>query len=124
MRLSAANGSGLNIIGALFVNISGESSLGEFFQTKQLCYVADGVDKMLLSRGACEKLGIINKKFPAVGFADNGKSESIAVNNVTHSPGGNLQYASFTLQQRFLPFFYVKSSSNLKPNDSFEICSS
>ena len=61
MRLSAANGSGLNIIGALFVNISGESSLGEFFQTKQLCYVADGVDKMLLSRGACEKLGIINK---------------------------------------------------------------
>ena len=51
--------------------------------------------------------------------------------NYLHVVGDNdevvryqLQYASFTLQQRFLPFFYVKSSSNLKPNDSFEICSS
>ena len=35
-----------------------------------------------------------------------------------------IQYASFTLRQRFLPFFYVKSWSNLKPNGSFEICSS
>ena len=35
-----------------------------------------------------------------------------------------IQYAAFTLRQRFLPFFYVKSWSNLKPNDSFEICSS
>ena len=34
----------------------------------------------------------------------------------------HIQCAAFTLQQRFLPFFYVKSSSNLKPNDSFEIC--
>ena len=33
-----------------------------------------------------------------------------------------IQCAAFTLWQRFLPFFYVKSSSNLKPNDSFEIC--
>ena len=72
--------------------------MGEFFQTKQLCYVADGVDKMLLSRGACEKLGIINKKFPAVGSADNGRSESIPVNNVTHSPGGNLNDEHFDLE--------------------------
>ena len=44
-----------------------------------------------------------------------------------HAPNQSahhLQYASFTLQQRFLPFFYVKSSSNLKANDRFEICSS
>ena len=35
-----------------------------------------------------------------------------------------IQYASFILRQWFLPFFYVKSGSNLKPNGSFEICSS
>ena len=56
MRLSGANGSGLNILGAIFVDISGESSLGKVFHTKQLCYVAEGVDKMILSREACEKL--------------------------------------------------------------------
>ena len=35
----------------------------------------------------------------------------------------SIQYASFTLQQWFLPFFYVKSWSNLTPNGSFKICS-
>ena len=65
MRLSGANGSGINILGALFVNISGESSLGKVYSTKQLCYVAGGVDKM--SREVCETLGIISKKFPYIG---------------------------------------------------------
>ena len=35
-----------------------------------------------------------------------------------------IQCATFTLQWWFLPSFCVKSWSNLKPNDSFEICSS
>ena len=35
-----------------------------------------------------------------------------------------LQYAAFTLRQQFLHIFSVKSSSNLKPNNSFGICSS
>ena len=70
MRLSGANGSGINVLGALFVNISGESSLGKVYSTKQLCYVAEGVDKMLLSREACETLGIISKKFPEIGSSD------------------------------------------------------
>ena len=34
-----------------------------------------------------------------------------------------IQYASFTLQQRFLSFFYVKSWSNLTAYGSFKICS-
>ena len=33
-----------------------------------------------------------------------------------------IQCATFTLQWWFLPSFCVKSWSNLKPNDSFEIC--
>ena len=35
-----------------------------------------------------------------------------------------IQYAAFTLRHRFLHFFSVKSSSNQKPNGSFNICSS
>ena len=33
---------------------------------------------------------------------------------------GLIRCAVFTLQQWFLPFFYVKSWSNLKPNDNLE----
>ena len=35
-----------------------------------------------------------------------------------------LQYAAFRMGHQFLPFFYVKSWSNLTPNVSFKICSS
>ena len=63
MKLSAANRSGLNILGALFIDISGESRIGKVYQTKQLCYIADGVDKMLLSREVCEKLCMISREF-------------------------------------------------------------
>ena len=34
-----------------------------------------------------------------------------------------LQYTLFTYQQQFLHFFFMKSSSNSKLNDSFGICS-
>ena len=44
--------------------------------------------------------------------------------NVLYHIGTIIQYAAFILRQWFLPFFYVKSWSNLKPNGSFEICSS
>ena len=35
-----------------------------------------------------------------------------------------VQYVDFTLWQQFLPFFYVKSWSNITPNGSLKICSS
>ena len=33
-----------------------------------------------------------------------------------------IQYAAFRMGHQFLPFFYVKSWSNLTPNGSFKIC--
>ena len=36
---------------------------------------------------------------------------------------GIVQYAAFRMGHQFLPFFYVKSWSNLTPNGSFKICS-
>ena len=38
MKLSVANGSGLKILGALFINISGESPIGKVYQKKKLYY--------------------------------------------------------------------------------------
>ena len=61
MKLSAANGLGLNILGALFIDISRESCIDKVYQTKQLCYIADGVDKMLLSREVYERLCMISR---------------------------------------------------------------
>ena len=82
MTLSAANGLGLQIFGACFVRISGESTLGKVFQTKEICYVAEGVNKMLLSRESCEKLGMISNRFPSIGENDN--SISAPISQVTH----------------------------------------
>ena len=50
-----------------FLVISGTDAAGKMWETNQLCYVAEGVEKLLLSKEACMKLGIISKSFPAVG---------------------------------------------------------
>ena len=85
MNLTAANGSGLQIFGACFVRISGESTLGKVFQTKEICYVAEGVNKMLLSRESCEKLGMISNRFPSIGDHDNFRSAPIFQVTQNHS---------------------------------------
>ena len=97
MRLSAANDSVINILGAVFVNISAESNLGKVVTTKQLCYVATGVYKMILSREACVKLGMISPKFPDVGSENIDKSRTFPVNNVNQSLTGVLNDKHFGL---------------------------
>ena len=72
MKLHGANGSNIQILGAVFVTISGQDAAGKTWETNQLCYVAKGVGKLLLSKEALVKLGIINKSFPAVGSSEIG----------------------------------------------------
>ena len=67
MKLNGANGSNIKIQGAIFVIISGRDTNGKQYETNQLCYVADKVGKLLLSKEALIKLGIISKTFPEVG---------------------------------------------------------
>ena len=67
MNLQGANGSKLQILGAIFIIISGRDAAGKTWETNQLCYVADKVGKLLLSKEGLVKLGIISKTFPAVG---------------------------------------------------------
>ena len=69
LTLSGANRSSIKILGAVFVNISGADKGGQLWTTRQLCYVAEGVDKVLLSREACSQLGMLSDSFPAVGCA-------------------------------------------------------
>ena len=69
MKLGGANGSMLKILGGVFLVLAGTDAAGKLWETKQLCYVAEGVQKLLLSREACVKLGILSKSFPAIGSA-------------------------------------------------------
>ena len=67
MELSAANNSKLQILGGMFIKVWGRGKHGEKISTRQLCYIQDGDNKVYLSRGACESLGLISKLFPLVG---------------------------------------------------------
>ena len=67
LRLSGANGTSIRILGGVFITITGEDSSGKKWSTKQLCYVAEGVTRLMLSKEACVQLGIINSCFPSVG---------------------------------------------------------
>ena len=69
MKLNGANGSQLRILGGVFLVVAGHDEAGKLWETSQLCYVAEGVEKLLLSKEACVKLGILNKSFPSVGSA-------------------------------------------------------
>ena len=67
LHLKAANTSGIDIIGALFVEIGGKDVSGVTRNTRQLCYVAKGIKHLLLSRETCERLGMIPSGFPTLG---------------------------------------------------------
>ena len=67
LRLKGANGGSIRILGGLFITISGEDRRNGKWSTRQLCYVAEGVTKLMLSREACVQLGIISDNFPAIG---------------------------------------------------------
>ena len=67
LNLKAANSTGITVLGAVFIYISGVDSRGKVWGTHQICYVAEGLDRMLLSRQACEELGMISSSFPTVG---------------------------------------------------------
>ena len=54
LNLRAANATGNTILGAVFISISGMSSMGKRWRTNQLVYVAKGLDQLILSKEGCE----------------------------------------------------------------------
>ena len=65
--VSSADNTGLGLLGGLLLNIEGVSSQGKIITTKQLCYIAEGIDCLFLSKQACQQLGIVSQNFPQVG---------------------------------------------------------
>ena len=65
--IRSADNSGLGLLGGILVNISGQCEDGTVITTRQLCYIAEGIDCLFLSRQACMELGIIGEDFPSIG---------------------------------------------------------
>ena len=67
LGLSAANKTGINILGAVYLAVSGKFKLGKLCKSNQLCYVAESGDQFLVSREAYQQLGMLPDRFPEVG---------------------------------------------------------
>ena len=67
MKMHAANGKGINILGAAILRFSGKSPNVEPRETRQITYITDNYDQLFLIREACIALGIITTRFPTVG---------------------------------------------------------
>ena len=63
----AANGQALELLGGLFITVSGQDSTGETRVTRQQCYIARNASTLFLSKSGCRDLGIVDKDFPTIG---------------------------------------------------------
>ena len=65
--ISTADNEGLGLLGGTLVYITGICKDGSSITTRQLCYIAEGIDCLFLSKRACRELGIIGDDFPTIG---------------------------------------------------------
>ena len=63
MRMSAANGNDIRILGAALVNLSLDDK-GTRRTSKQMIYITDAVNKLFLSLEACVDIGLVPSDFP------------------------------------------------------------
>ena len=87
MNLSAANSTGINIVGVTFLNLKGEEGARQR-TTRQMVYVVEEMEHLLLSMEACKDLGMIGKDFPKVG--SHGASEVLKVSEEACQEDGEL----------------------------------
>ena len=66
-RIKDVSSQALPIIGALLLDITGQDKEGHSITSTQLVYIAKGAKRILLSRIACQELGIISSDFPMIG---------------------------------------------------------
>ena len=66
-KMYAANNEGINIMGAIFVRLSGVGPSGKTIDTAEMVYISDSTDLFYLSRHAMEQLQIIAPNFPQIG---------------------------------------------------------
>ena len=66
-NMFAANNESINILGAVFVHLSGGDTKGNAIQTVEMIYASDSTDLFYLSRHTIEQLKTIAPDFPTVG---------------------------------------------------------
>ena len=66
-NMSAINGEGINILGAIFLRLEGlDNSSGQRVQTAVMAHVTESTDRFFISQQAMRELGIIPQDFPKV----------------------------------------------------------
>ena len=68
-KMRSANNEGINLLGAILLNLSGSDAQGRTFSSNQMTYITNCSDTFFLSRSACNNLGIISETFPTIGEA-------------------------------------------------------
>lgn len=82
MKMNAANGQSIKILGAVVLRISGRNKAGDTQETKQFTYVTNDSERFFLSKSACSDLGMVSCEFPTIGTA-NGTTSHISVDPAT-----------------------------------------
>ena len=67
LSMRSANEGDICLLGAILVRVWGRSDSGIIVETKQMCYVTDGIDRVFLNRDALLDMGIIPASFPTIG---------------------------------------------------------
>ena len=67
MRMKAANNGDIAILGAILVRVRGFDRTGAAVETKQMCYITDGADRIFLNRDALTDLQVVSADFPTIG---------------------------------------------------------
>ena len=66
-RMRAANNSGISILGAVILRLTGTTTPEQHLTTRQIAYVTNESDRLFISRETCQDLGIISERFPTIG---------------------------------------------------------
>ena len=76
-RMSAINGEGINILGAVFLRLEGkDANTGQSVQTAVMAHVSESTNNFYISRQAMRELGIIDQDFPKVQARDDNAATS------------------------------------------------
>ena len=67
MRMKAANNGDIAILGAILVRVRGFDRTGAAMETKQMCYITDGADRIFLNRDALTDLQVVSADLPTIG---------------------------------------------------------
>ena len=64
----AANSQAMELIGGLFITVSGRDGAGNTRVSQQLCYITRNTTTLFISKSGCRDLGVVDKDFPSIGL--------------------------------------------------------